>query len=223
MATEVDVDGRSAAWAPPKDGGPAPGVIVLHELFGLNGDIRRIVDRFGEAGYATVAPDLYDDGPKTICLVRTVLDSVRGGHATTAKVDAVRQWLVDRPEVAGRPVGIVGFCLGGGFALTAAVRTDVAAVSVNYGTVPDDLAGVCPVVASYGGKDPMFRSTGATLAARLAELGVPHDVEVYPGVGHSFMSYYGGLVGRVARTYDEDAAEDSWRRILAFFATHLQQ
>jgi carboxymethylenebutenolidase len=223
MTTSIRIEGLEAAWSPPVGGGPAPGVIVIHEIVGLNDDMRAVTDRLAAAGYAAVAPDLFSDGPTSLCVARTVLDASRGGLATGAKIESVRRWLAARPEVDGRPIGIIGFCMGGGFALTAAVRSDLAAASVNYGAVPDDLAGVCPVVASYGDRDRLFRSAAVTLEARLTALGVPHDVAVYPGVGHSFMNRYGGPLGRVFHPYDEAAAEDSWRRILDFFAVHLRQ
>jgi carboxymethylenebutenolidase len=221
MTIDLDVDGRPAAFAAPADAtGPVPGVIVVHEILGLNDDIRRITDRFAVAGYAAVAPDLFSGGPKPVCIARAVLDGSRGGHRTTAAIDGVRRWLQARPEVQGQPVGIIGFCIGGGFALTAAVRTDLAVASVNYGAVPDQsLDGVCPVVGSYGAKDRTFRKSADRLERSLTALGVDHDVRVYPGVGHSFLNRH-PLMERFL-PHDEAVAEQAWANIFDFFASHL--
>jgi carboxymethylenebutenolidase len=101
---------------------------------------------------------------------------------------------------------------------------------VNYGAVPKDrdaLRSVCPVVASYGALDRQFASHARRLEEHLEALGVPHDIETYEGVGHSFMSYDNApawmlrLNTRMGAGYRETESEDSWRRILAFFDEHV--
>jgi carboxymethylenebutenolidase len=103
---------------------------------------------------------------------------------------------------------------------------------VNYGIVPKDrtqLEGVCPVVASYGALDRTLRSAPGRLEDHLRALGVPHDIKVYEGVGHSFLSYDNKpewmdrmpMPDPMHLGYDETAAEDAWRRMIAFFGEHL--
>ena len=212
---------------------PAAGVVVVHELLGLNDDIRRIARRFADAGYPTLAPDfLAGLGPKPICIARFArgIGQVRSG-APYRRLDAARAWLADHPAVGGGPIGVAGFCIGGGFVLVQAVGADVSVVAPFYAAVPKnaaDLAGVCPVVASYGGRDRIFGAEGDRLDRALAGLGVDHDVKTYPDAGHAFMSPHGGLIGRIGphlpsrNGYDPEAAEDAWRRTLAFFARHLR-
>ncbi len=231
LADGASLDGEYFSAAGP---GPHPGVVVLHESFGLNDDVRRLAARFASEGYAALAPDLYSHGVRLVCLSRVLVDMVSGGVSREiADVHATREALCARSEVDASRVAVAGFCQGGGFALIAATRPGFSAAAVNYGAVPSKssaLAGVCPVVASYGAKD---RVVGPAMAARLerhlSELGVTHEIKTYDGVGHSFFSNVDGWQGVLARVptgmavgYDEGAAEDGWKRMLAFFAEHVR-
>ena len=216
----------------PDGDGPHPGVVVLHELFGLNDDIRRIADRFAASGYAAFVPDLYRHGNRALCLARLLATGVSADaeRRTLADIEDARRHLAARPEVDGARLAVAGFCLGGGFALLFAARGGVKAASVNYGTVPKDrakLRSVCPVVGSYGALDRQFAPHGRRLEEHLTALGIPHDVKIYEGAGHSFLSYDNtpSWMARIETGmhvgYAEADAEDAWRRILAFFAEHV--
>jgi carboxymethylenebutenolidase len=222
----VPSEGRAGA-----DGarGRWPGVVVIHEVFGLTDGIRRHADRLAAEGYLAFAPDLFTGKPWMRC-VRSAIQQLRSGSgpAFTA-IEAARAYLASRPDCSGK-TGVIGFCLGGGFALLCAPRDGFSAVSVNYGDVPADpesaLEGACPVIGSFGARDPMGVKPPERLQKALTALGVPHDVKVYPEAGHRFMSRTSGALSpllTVARmAYHEEAAEDSWRRILAFFGDHLR-
>jgi carboxymethylenebutenolidase len=216
--------------ATPSGDGPWPGVVVIHEAFGLNDVVRRQADHLAGAGYLALALDLYSDGGAARCLVATFRALMSGRGKAIADIEAGRTYLRDRPDCSGR-VGIIGFCMGGGFALVSANR-GFAAASANYGPLPpkldEKLAGACPVVASYGGRDRSLRGTAAELEAALERLGVEHDVKEYPDAGHSFLSRhpvgpFGPVVLRVTGVgYDQPSAEDAWNRIFGFFRAHLQ-
>jgi carboxymethylenebutenolidase len=220
-----------AALALPSGAGRRPAVIVIHEIFGLNDDIRRITGRFADLGYVALAPDLFDTGgPRALCVLRTFLTLRRREGPAFADLEAARTWLATRPEVDATRTGVVGFCLGGGFALLYAVRAPLGAAGVFYGEVPktaDELRGVCPVVAGYGGRDRIFAPQGERLERLLAEAGVSHDVHVYPDAGHSFMSNHSGLMatlnawGPMAVGFNPGAEADSWVRLERFFRIHL--
>lgn len=215
--------------ATPPDEGPWPGVVVLHEAFGLNDDIRSAADRFAARGYLAVAPDLFSWASTPRCLVSTFRDLLRRSGPAHDRIDATRDWLVARPDSNGR-VGVIGFCMGGGFALLAAPRR-YAVAAVNYGMVPKAaeriLAGACPVVASYGARDRTLRGHAARLEQALQAHGVDQDVKEYPGVSHSFLNRHTGWAAALGRVtgmgYDAASADDAWRRIFAFFDRHLAE
>jgi carboxymethylenebutenolidase len=220
-----------AAFAAPIDGGKHPGVIVIHEIFGLNDDIRKITGRIADLGYVALAPDLYDGpGLRLICIARTLMTLSRGEGAAYKDLDAARKYLQQQPGVDSTRIGVIGFCMGGGFALMFAARAPIGVAATFYGDVPkttEQLRGVCPVLGGYGEQDKMFASQGRRLETLLTELGVDHDVKIYPDAGHSFMSQNSGILASIGKIspmkagYNPEAAEDSWKRIEAFFTRHL--
>jgi carboxymethylenebutenolidase len=236
---DIELTGRAEALdgsqplhgvlATPAGDGPWPGVVVIHEAFGLDEVMRRQTERMAQAGYLSLAVDLFSAGGARRCLVSTMRAMLTGRGRAFADIEAARGWLVDSPDCTGK-VGVIGFCMGGGFALlTAGAGFD--AVAANYGKLPSDVdkavAGACPVVASYGGRD-LLRGSARKLEAALDRAGVAHDVMEYPSAGHSFLN--DAEVGprllrplaRVAGVGPEPrAAADAWRRIDAFFAEHL--
>jgi carboxymethylenebutenolidase len=218
----------------PEGAGPHPGCVVVSDIFGLSDDVRRICGRLADEGFAAVAPDLYSHGAKALCVARVMGDLATGAHGRTLDdIEAARAHLSDLPDVDGDRMAIIGFCMGGGFALTyAAQRGGLRAASVNYGTVPRDKAAlttVCPVVGSYGAKDKPFLGHAKRLERHLGELAIEHDVKIYDGVGHSFMNdlslsspgWMLKMPNPMSAAYDEAAAEDAWARIFAFFREHL--
>jgi carboxymethylenebutenolidase len=220
---------RAHLAVPPASPGPWPGVVVIHELFGLTDDIREQAGRLAAAGYLAVAPDLFSAGGKVRC-IRSVFRALStGSGAPLDDIESARTWLAGHVDCTGR-VGVIGFCMGGGFALLTATR-GFDASAPNYGVVPDDaeavLAGACPIVASYGGRDRGLRGAAARLETALETAGVEHDVKEYPDAGHSFMNRHGlGPAGPLLRVggigYHGPSAEDAWGRILRFFDEHLR-
>lgn len=207
-------------------------MIVLHEVYGTTPEMREVADRFARNGYLALVPDLFSAGPRVLCVARAMAESSAGRPGTTTThVEAARAWLCARRDVDRGRLGVIGFCMGGGFALAYATTAPegVRAVSVNYGQVPRDLDALrraCPIVASYGGRDLVYGRQAARLANALSRSGVEHDVKVYDEAGHSFLTEGNHPVGRLVFFplrigYHPAAAEDAWRRIFAFFDRHV--
>lgn len=229
MATDTTIplpDGGTleASVAAPAGPGAHPAVLVLHEIWGLNDDIRGVCDRFATAGYVALAPDLFSHGNRMVCLTRAMLS----GDRALADIESARLALVARDDVDQQRVGVIGFCMGGGFALLFGARGGVRVASVNYGPVPRKRpAESCPVVASYGGRDLVFGSHGKRLEAHLDALGVANDVHTYESAGHSFMSsrempvWMTRIPSPLRPGPEPVAAADAWARTFAFFGEHL--
>ncbi|GAA3938156.1 dienelactone hydrolase family protein [Actinomadura viridis] len=223
--------GLPAYLAVPEGEGPWPAVVVLFEALGATEDMRAQADRLAANGYLAVLPDLYNGAPWLRCVQKAMRQMVARRGPMFDRVEAARAWLAGRDDCTGR-VGVIGFCMGGGFALVAAARYDFQAASVNYGILPRDplaaLEGACPIVAAYGGLDRSLRGAAGRLDRALTALDVPHEVTEYPGAGHSFLTDSRlpaplNAVSKVVMGHGRgrENAADAWDRIFAFFGTHL--
>ena len=229
----------TAYLAVPETDGPAPGVVVIHDAFGLGNEIRGQADWLASEGYLAVAPDLIRGRGKLACMVSIMRDARDRRGATFDDIEAARSWLIGDPRCSGT-VGVIGFCMGGGLALVLAPSGGYAASSINYGTAGKDaysagfLRTACPIVGSYGARDRSLRGAAQRLDAVLTEVGVDHDVKEYANAGHAFLNdraaagdpspklfaVFGPMMGL---GYQPDAARDARGRILAFFERHLRQ
>lgn len=215
----------------PDGEGPWPALVLVHEVFGLNDQMKRHADRLAAMGHLVLAPDLLARGRRVACLAQTFRALRLGRGRAFDDIEAARASVLRDPRCSGA-AGVVGFCLGGGFALLLAGRPGWDAAVANYGALPRDLAaldGACPVVASYGGRDLYLRGAATTLEAALTDRGVEHDVEEYPAAGHAFLNtdtaapWYSAPITRwVMRVGHEPAsAADAWRRTEDFLGRHL--
>jgi carboxymethylenebutenolidase len=238
-ATEVRIpagDGTiPGSFAQPGDNAPAggrPGIVVLHEVLGLAPEIVAVVERFADRGWAAVAPDLFSHGTRVGCLVSAMANVNKGRLGPFAgDIEAARQWLAAQPGVDPDRLAVIGFCLGGSFALLYAADAPdgFRAAAVNYGNVPkraERLEGACPIVASYGARDMLYGKHGDRLEHHLTELGVEHDVKTYPNAGHSFVTeghhpVSGLLFFPLRAKHVPDASADAWERIFAFLDDHV--
>jgi carboxymethylenebutenolidase len=205
----------------PDGAGPHPGVVVIHEASGLNDHIRDVCRRFAEHGYAALGVDLFGGRNRVVCMARMFIGGMAGNldHYGVPALRAALEELADRPEVDPGRIGAIGFCLGGSIVLTwACTDNRLKAIAPYYGAAPkpkEAIRRLCPVVGSWPDKDFTTKAV-AILETELTEAGVPHDLKVYPGTKHAFFN-------DTLRTYHAGAAADSWQRVLAFFAEHVER
>jgi carboxymethylenebutenolidase len=203
----------------PDGPGPFPGLVVIHEAFGLNDNIRGIASRFAEQGYAALAVDLFSNRNRVLCMLQLMHGMMFRplNNSAVADLKSTITFLQGRPGVDPQRIGAVGFCMGGGYALQLAVtEKGMKAASAFYGAVPRPLeafAQSCPVIGSYPGKD--FTVKGAReLDAVLEKNNVPHDIKFYENTQHSFFN-------RQRTPFEVEASKDAWQRMLSFFSEHL--
>lgn len=207
-------------------GGQLPGVIAIHDILGVHQDITRISQRIADQGYIVATPDLYRGG-KVRCITRVLREVMIGEGRSFDDLAATRAALVARPECTGA-IGVVGFCQGGRFALLIASRGYEAAAPFYSTPLPPriekHLQGSCPVVASFGRRDPFGAGSGPKLQRILDRAGVENDIVTYRGAGHSFANELPAqpFLKLTGFAFNEEAATESWRRVFAFFDQHLR-
>lgn len=212
---------RDAYLARPEGEGPFPGVVVIHEAFGLNEHIRDIARRFANEGYVTLAVDLFSNQNRMVCMARLmggmILSPNSTNHQGIRDLKAALTFLTEQPGVDKERVGAIGFCMGGTFAVAWATTDNrLKAIAPYYAMNPRPLKAVerlCPVVGSYPTGD-FTTEPGKKLDIELDRYQIPHDIKIYPGTKHSFFNDQRG-------SYDAAAAADSWGRVLAFFKEHV--
>ena len=218
----ADLDGTtiSGHLALPADSEPTAGIIVIHEWWGLNDNVRAMAERLAGEGYAALAVDLYEgevasDREGAMTLMRgaaensdRLVDNLRQAHAFLAARGATS-------------IGVIGWCFGGGWSLQTglALGDDIDATVIYYGrleTEADALAPLTsPVLGIFGAEDRGIPVDGVRkFEAALAELGKPASIHVYEGADHAFANPSG-------TKYNAEAAEDAWSKTLAFFGEHL--
>ncbi len=210
----------------PDGSGPWPGVVVVHDAVGYSPDNRTTTARISAQGYVTITPNLFSRG-RVRCITSAFRSLFTRTGPTVDDILAAREHLLAMPECSG-PVGIVGFCMGGQFALLLSPR-GFAASAPFYGTplprgLDEALDASCPVVASFGRRDPLGIGAGKRLTKVVEARNITADVKVYPDAGHSFANQLPAqpLLRITGFGYDEAATEDAWSRVFAFFDTHLR-
>ena len=192
----------------------------------MNDEMIRVADEIAAEGYAVLLPDLFERGSWFSCVRQAMKDLKAGSGQGVQDLMDARNWLANRDYVDSGKIAVMGLCMGGGFALLLG-KTGLFQVSAPfYGQVPERLEGLCPVVASYGGRDKMLVKDARRLEQALPSLGIPYDMNIYPQAGHSFMNQPANwfvrlLGGAMGAGYQPEAAADAKRRLLEFLRAHL--
>ena len=199
-----------------------PGIIVIHEWWGLNDNIRAMARRFAGEGYAALAVDLYDGKVASKPDSAYAFMKASMAHAD-ANIDNLKQaytYLADSVKV--NKVGVIGWCFGGGWSLRTALALPdkIDATVIYYGelvTNPEQLKTLqMPIDAFFGGLDKSIpQKTIHKFESTLDSLGKSVQVKIYPDANHAFANPSG-------TRYNPKAAKDAWKRTLAFFAKNLK-
>jgi carboxymethylenebutenolidase len=203
------------------ESGEGPGVVVLQEWWGLVDHIKDVADRFADAGFVALAPDMYHgqkaDHPDDAGRLMMALSIERAEKDLRGAID----YLLSLPETTSERVGSVGFCMGGQLSLYAACGNPKVGACVDYygihPSVKPNLAGLkAPVLGFFGATDPYVSAEAARqLQADLESRGKKVEFHIYPGAGHAFYN------DSRPEAYNAELAEDSWLRMLAFYREHL--
>ena len=209
----------SAYLSTPK-AGKGPGVLVIQEWWGLVGHIKSVCDRFAAEGFSALAPDMYHgqtadepDSAGKLFMALNIAQAEKDLRGTAT-------YLLARSST--KKVGAVGFCMGGQLALYAATLNPSVGACVNfYGIHPNvkpdysKLSG--PVLGLFAERDQFVNpATAKALDAAIKGAGKQSEIHIYPNVDHAFFN------DERADAYNKAAADDAWRRTLAFFRQHLK-
>jgi len=206
----------------PTTSGKHPAIIVIHEWWGLNDWIKEQARKFANLGYVTLAVDLYrgksTTDPEEAHELMRGLPEDRG----LRDVKAAFSYLAARPDVEPAKIGVVGWCMGGGYAiLLAQNEPKLAACAVNYGALPTDPQNIAkiraPVLGNFGAED--LGITPKDVDAFVASMngdGKAVDAKIYDGAGHAFEN------PNNKAGYRPEAAKNAWSRMVAFFKANLQ-
>ena len=245
VAGRIDIptaDGKIPGYrARPATGGPAPVVLIVHEIFGLHAYIQDLCRRLAKSGYLAIAPDLYQrqGDVSQIEDIMNIIDAVVmkvPDDQVLADLDAALAWAQDSGEGDTARLAITGFCWGGRFVwLYSAHNPALSAGAAWYGrlaavgpgvmsdigkgrTYPLDIADQlhAPVLGLYGEEDMSIPlETVAEMREKLNAANDPSEIITYPGANHGFQADYR------AALYHREAAEDGWRRMLEWFERYV--
>lgn len=209
--------------------GTGPGLVLVQEIFGVNGYIRDVAERLAGEGYVVLAPHMYWRLEKDFAVEATGPDDMGTAFAVAGQHDpddgvkdlgVVLAHLAERPEVDG-PVGIIGFCFGGSMAYLAASAHDPACAVSYYGSMIggnlDKASAItCPIQFHFGDADD-FLSNDDVAALRAATEGMENvEIHVQEGAGHAFDNHRNPMFS------NPDAAAAAWTKTSAFLAKHLK-
>jgi dienelactone hydrolase len=212
--------------------GKRPGVVVVHEWWGLNDYAREQARRLAKAGYVAFAADMYGNGkvarhPQDAQAF--VAEATKDPATVKARFDAARAVLEKQPQVDATRMAAIGYCFGGGVALSMARAGEpLAAVATFHAAMPSpgpvERGAVKPaILIQTGGADPMVPPAKVkAFAKELKDAGANVDVVVYPEAKHSFTVPGADKDGMEGLKYDPDAARKSWARMIEFLKKTLK-
>jgi carboxymethylenebutenolidase len=212
----------SGFLALPDTSGRHPGIVAIHEWWGLNDWVIEEAEKLSDQGYVVLAVDLYRG--KVATDPNEAHELMRGLPQDRAIRDmkAAFDYLAARKDVIPSKIGSIGWCMGGGLSLQLAIHEPpLAACVVNYGSMPTDNADIqkitAPVLGNFGAEDRGITPDNVRAFEKAMKAdGKSIDVKIYDGAGHAFEN------PNNKDGYRPDATADAWSRITAFYAKTLK-
>ena len=219
----VEGGGKASGYeARPGGAGSYPGVLVVQEWWGLNGHMKDIARRLAHEGFVALVPDLYHGRVTSDpSLASSWMAALDREEAVRILLGAIR-FMQENEPIYAEHIGVVGFCMGGSFALLLPCRTRAIKAAVAfYGDHPDPIDQVqnihCPVLFIAGGKDQWINAAKVEKLKKAFERHSIHaEVRVYPDAQHAFFN------DTRPDVYDPAAAQDAWTRALGLFSRVLK-
>jgi carboxymethylenebutenolidase len=207
----------------PTGKGPFPGIIVIHEWWGLNDWVKEQASKLADQGYVTLAVDLYRG--KVATTPEMAHEIMRGVPEDRAKRDlhAAFAFLSAQPNVKKDRIGSIGWCMGGGYSLDVALQEPtLAATVINYGHLATDTSALkkinAPILGLFGAQDHGIPPDDVKkFGATLDQLGKKIDIKIYDDAGHAFENPNNKDGYRAADT------ADAWNRTVSFLADNLKK
>src|SRR6185312_5418070 len=233
---DITIGSIPAYHAYPDDGARHPGLIVIHEIWGLNEHVRDVANRFAEQGYSVVAPNLFhgmsfegkidhslldemrnpetrDEAQKKMRALLAPIQAPEYADKAISQLKACVDYLLSDEHVSGK-VGVLGFCFGGTYALALAADDARIEASVPFYGQPLPAEKIhslnCPVLAFFGEEDAGLIASLPALKEGMQKAEKDFEAVVYPHTGHAFFN------DTNARMYNREAAEDAWKKTLVF-------
>lgn len=207
--------------AQPLTPGDFPGVIVIQEWWGLNPHIKDVTERLARAGYVALAPDLYHGKVTTEPDEARKLAMALERERAVAEILAAARFLQSLESVPSKKVGVMGFCMGGGLAASAAAESagELGAAVMFYGRPLDPVDTTklqVPLLGLFGELDQGIPVNSVrAFASELQVHGKIHEIHIYPGAPHAFFN------DSRPHIYHAEAAADAWEKVLAWFRRYL--
>ena len=235
MHKDIKIQDAPAYHTYSDDGEKHPGLIVIEEIWGVNAHVRSVADRFAEAGFSVLSPELLPEGlleMLTPQIQKDLFDPEKRNEVQPKLREAMQP--IHQPEYAeatikilkecvdylladehsSGEVSVLGFCFGGSYSFHLAAHDDrIKAAVPFYGQAPseEEIPNInCPVLAFYGDQDTNLMESLPTLKENMKKEGKDFEAVVYPGVGHAFFN------DTNAHAYDKTSAKDAWEKTLAF-------
>ncbi len=218
----VSTEDVSGFVAIPAAEGKYPGIVMIHEWWGLNENIQEMAQLLASEGYVVFAVDLYGNVAATSEEAGKLAGAVRGNQEkATNQLRAAVSYLRTIPETQGQKLGSMGWCFGGGQSLQLALSGEpMDATVIYYGSVTDNQTQLrqitWPVLGIFAGEDTGIPPASvSSFEAALDELGIENDITIYPGVGHAFANPSGAR-------YAPEETKDAWKKTVEFFDETLK-